>query len=415
MKNIRYSVFSFLAAGAVFLASCKKESENIYNRFTDVDVTYNSALNSDEVILDFEVSTPTTSPAINQIYTVNVAETGSNTPLVTLTANSAERNKFAGVVKLKKSSAGTGTYRVWAVGASGAQIAAATVVFNGGNPVVNPVLVSGNTILTDGQTAYIDYTLTSGKEDIHYITVEKYPGAGTNQVDRVVTNVSDPSKRRNYSGLVKVVANRTGKTSYRIYAQNSTNVYIGDGYKQLTIDVPEVNYRLLHNRRLYAPTNDGNSLSFYSISKDKAYSYNEGKENSADIDFGIFTKVDQNPQRLGQLIFNLYSLSNPTNPNPVYGISDWQKRTTRFSNFIASSATLFNYNLSSSSEIETRAKAETLTRTILEGTQQSNGLAPNTLVYFVTPEGKYGCIFVNALSVDYDGRPYLSISIKVQK
>ncbi|WP_207535213.1 hypothetical protein [Desertivirga arenae] len=415
MKNIRYSLISFLTAGAIFVASCKKESENIYNRFTDVDVNYKSALNNDEVILDFEVSTPTTNPTLNQMFSINIAETGSNTPIVTLPVNAAERNKFAGVVKLKKTSTSPGTYRVWAVSSSGSQIAAATVVFNGGNPVANPVLVSGDTKLVDGQVAYIDYSLNSGKEDIFYVTVEKYPGTGNSQVDRVVTNVLDASKRRSYSGLIKVVANRVGKTSYRIYAQNSTNVYIGDGYKQVTIDVPEVNFILLHNRRIYAPTADGNSQTFYSISKDKSYSYNEGKANSVDIDFGIYTKVDQNPQRIGQLIYNLYSLSNPTNPNPDYNITDWQKRALKFSNFITSSGNVFNYNLSSSSEIETRAKAETLTRSLLEGTQQSNGLAPNTLVYFVTPEGKYGCIFVNALSVDYNGRPYLSISIKVQK
>lgn len=411
MKKLKYSVLSVFAAGLISMSSCKKDSQNIYDRFDDVNVSYNTALDGNEVILDFEIATPTALPAVNQMYTVYVAETGSSTPLVTLPVGSTERNKFAAFIKLKKSNSSPVTYRVWAVGSTGSEITAATVVFNGGNPVANPILVGENTIANEGETVYLDYTITSAQEDMYYVTVERYPGTGNQVVSRTVTNITDDSNRKSYSGLIKQKANRDGKTTYRIYAQNRQNVYIGDGYKTATIEVPGSSYIFLYNRKVYAPSSDNSSLSFYSILKDKAFSYSEGKVNSGDIDFGVWTKVDAN----NRLVYNMYSLSNPTNPNPAYDITDWQKRGTKFSAFIPASSTLFNNELSSGSELIARAMAANPSRTMNEGTVQSNGLNTNTLVYFVTPENKYGALFVNALTSDYDGRPYLSISIKLQK
>lgn len=321
MKNITYSIFCLFVAGMFTLTSCKKESQNIFNKFTDVSVEFHGD---------------------------------------------------------------------------------------------NPLSVVDYKQVNDGDSVYIDYTITSAKEDMYSIGIEKIAGASNSSPERSVIQITDESKRRSYSGVVKLKMARDGKNTYRVYAFNRQNVYIGDGYKKVTIDV-NTSYIFKHNRRIYYPDAEKTRASFYSILRDEAFSYSNGKANSADIDFGIWVALDQNPARLNQPIFNLYSLSHPTNPFPAYDIGDWQKRTTKFSAIRFSQATIFNYTLVSSSAIVSNAIAANPNQTSLVGTQSTNGLVANSMVYFLTPEGKYGCIFVNASSADYEGKSFLSISVKMQK
>lgn len=321
MKNISYRIFSLFAIGLFTLASCKKESQNIFNMFTDVSVE-----------------------------------------------------------------------------------------FHGGNPLS----VVDYKQVNDGDSVYVDYTVTSAKEDMSAIGIEKLAGASNSQPERSVVTILDDSKRRSYSGVIKLKMARDGKTTYRIYAFNKKNVYIGDGYKKVTIEV-NTSYIFKNNRRIYWPDAEKTRASFYSILRDETFSYSNGKANSADIDFGIWVVPDQNASRLNQPIYNLYSLSHNPNPFPAYDISDWQKRGTKFSTIRFNQATIFNYTLVSSSAIASNAIAATPNQTSLVGTQSTNGLVAGSLVYFLTPEGKYGCIYVNASSTDYDGKPFLSISVKMQK
>lgn len=285
-----------------------------------------------------------------------------------------------------------------------------TVEFHG----ENPLSVVDYKQVNDGDEVYIDYTITSANEDMYFIGIEKLAGASNGSPERSVISITDNSRRRSYSDVIKLKMARDGKTTYRIYAFNRQNVYMGDGYKKVTIDV-NTSYIFKHNRKVYYPDAEKTRASFYSILRDETFSYSNGKANSADIDFGIWVALDQNPARLNQPIFNLYSLSHPTNPFPAYDISDWQKRGTKFSTIRFSQATIFNYTLVSSSAIVSNAIAATPNQTSLVGTQSTNGLVANSMVYFLTPEGKYGCIFVNASTSDYDGKPYLSISVKMQK
>lgn len=321
MKNITYSTFCLFVMGMLSLASCKKDSQNVFNMFKDVSVEFHGE---------------------------------------------------------------------------------------------NPLSVVDYKQVNDGDSVYVDYTITSAKEDMYFIGIEKLAGASNSSPERSVISITDESKRRSYSGIIKLKMGRDGKTTYRVYAFNRQNVYIGDGYKKVTIDV-NTSYIFKNNRRIYYPDPEKTRASFYSILRDETFSYTNGKANSADIDFGIWVALDQNAARLNQPIYNLYSLSHSPNPFPAYDISDWQKRTTKFSTVRFSQATIFNYTLVSSSAIVSNAMAANPNQTSLVGTQSTNGLVANSMVYFVTPEGKYGCIFVNASSADYEGRPFLSISIKMQK
>jgi len=322
MKKINYIMFCLLTGALVTISSCKKESENIFNMFTDVSVTFHGD---------------------------------------------------------------------------------------------HPLSVIDYKQVNDGDSVYIDYTITSAKEDMFFVGVERVAGASSSATpERTVTTITDDSQRRSYSGLIKLKMARDGKTSYRIYALNGKNTYIGDGYKKVTIEVNS-SYYFVHNRRVYLPDTVGTAASFYSIEKDKIFNYTEGTANSADIDFGIWRKPDTAPARIGQFINNLYSPSHPTNPFPLYDVTDWQKRNTKFSTIRNGSSNTFLYTLVSNSTIESNAKAANPTLTSVEGTTSQNGLVAGSLVYFITPEGKYGAIYINAIDTDYDKKPYLSLSIKMQK
>ena len=324
MKNKNIRLFCLLTAGMLAIASCKKESQNIFNMFTDVNVTYHGD---------------------------------------------------------------------------------------------HPFSVTDYKLENDGDSVYIDYTITSAKEDMYTVTVEVVGVAGNNGQNPVRTNnlVTDDSERRSYSRTLKLKAQRDGKTSYRIYALNEFGTYIGDGYKKVTVEA-NPSYTLIANRRIYAPdTVPGVNASFYSLLRGEAFSYTNGQANSADIDFGIWRREDPRPAQAGTFIYNYYSTSAPTNPFPLYDISTWTKRATLFSNPITNATNTFLLNLISSSIIETEAKKSTINVRSTNFTTWQAGLAAGSMVYFLTPEGKYGAILVTAVSRDYEGRPFLNINVKMQK
>lgn len=286
-----------------------------------------------------------------------------------------------------------------------------SVTFHGDHPFS----VTEYKQVNDGDSVYIDYTITSAKEDMYSIGVERVAGASSStSPERNITPITEDSQRRSYSGVIKLKMERDGKTSYRIYALNNKNTYIGDGYKKVTIEV-NPSYSYVHNRRVYLPDSLGERASFFSIKQDKAFNVAEGKANAADIDFGIWRRPDPNPARAGQFIYNLYSVNHSPNPFPVYNTSDWEKRDTKFSTIRNGSANIFLYTLVSNSRIMSNAIAAKTDQTATSGTTSQNGLVAGSLVYFLTPEGKYGGIYVNAINNDFDGKLYMSISIKMQK
>ncbi|MFC5282773.1 hypothetical protein [Pedobacter alpinus] len=321
MKNKNIWFLCCLVAGLFTLASCKKESQNIFNMFTDVTVTYN------------------------------------------------------------------GTH---------------------------PFSVTDYKLVNDGDSVYIDYTVNSAEEDMYFITVEKVGGASGNSPERTVTPITNEAERRSYSRVLKFRMQRDGKTTYRVFASNSKNVFIGDGYKSVTIE-GRPSYTFLANRFVYAPdTLEKIRPSFYSIAQGTTFSYTNGFSNSAAIDFGIWRRQDV-PPRQNMFVYNLYALDRTPNPLTVYDVSTWTKRATRFSTIRSGGTNIFLYTLTSSSIIESNARSANPNLTGTASTTSPAALSAGNIVYFVTPEGKYGCILVNAVAKDYEGRDYLSISVKVQR
>ncbi|RZK37856.1 MAG: hypothetical protein EOO90_24100 [Pedobacter sp.] len=158
----------------------------------------------------------------------------------------------------------------------------------------------------------------------------------------------------------------------------------------------------------------GAEPSFFSLSTGRSFSYTNGQANSASIDFGIYRRSDNHPTN-PQWIYNLYSIAAPTNPFSIYDVSSWQKRGTLFSAPITSQVNPFLYNAVSGSTIEALAKARTINLTATTATTAATGLANGSAVFFLTPEGKYGMLLFNAVTSDYDKKPFMNVSVKIQR
>lgn len=50
-----------------------------------------------------------------------------------------------------------------------------------------------------------------------------------------------------------------------------------------------------------------------------------------------------------------------------------------------------------------------------DGAIYTEGLGATRMIYFKTPEGKYGVIYVNQATRDQENRHYVSMDIKIQK
>ena len=272
----------------------------------------------------------------------------------------------------------------------------------------HPFSVTDYKEINEGDSVYIDYTIVSQEKDMYAVALVEIKNGNNRATSTIV--IPDGANKRNYSGVFKLKADRAGKASYRVYALNNRAIYMGDGYKSVTIDVIP-GFTFITNRRIYAPdTTTRVAPSFYSISKAETYSFTNGKANSADIDFGIWRKAAGGTRT--DYIYNLYSLSVPTPDNPltIYDVSDWQKRATLFSAPQTGKTSLFNTTLVSGQIIETEAK-----KVAINLLATKTELTTGSVVFFLTQEGKYGAIHVNERTKELDGRPYISISVKMQK
>ena len=283
-----------------------------------------------------------------------------------------------------------------------------TVTFNNSDPRC----VTDYKLVNDKDEVWIDYTINSPNQDMYSVIVERTTGTG---FDRQ-TFTPTAQQRKSYSNIFKYKLQRDGKTSFRVYAMNQKGVYIGDGYKKVVVE-GSPSYKIFANRTIYLPDTLTKVLpSFFSLNDATSYSYTDGKANSAKIDFGIYRKMYTNTSTgATEYALNLYSISTPTNPFAIYDISSWDpKRTTKFSAPITSQATPFVNSAVSGSTIETLAKARTINLNATVGTTATNGLAAGSAVFFLTQEGKYGMMLINNVTADYEKKPLINVSIKIQ-
>lgn len=263
--------------------------------------------------------------------------------------------------------------------------------------------VSEYTEANPGDSLVIDFTINSPTKDMYMVCVLKV-GSGTPFIKIPIT---EDGKRRSYSDVIKLTADKSGETSYRVWALDKEGVYLGDGHKQITIDV-NTDYRHLPNRIVYFPDTVGKSMNCYlSLEKAESWSYTTGAAHAADIDLGIYrvNQYDGNGDLTGYKYY-IYSLSANPIPFTPYDVSGWTKRTTLFSKGTGK-ATDFRDKLSSGLKIVTEAKKNSITLTSTE-------VKAGQYIFFLTPEGKYGALMINAITQDYKELPFMNVSIKIQ-
>ncbi|MBD1424608.1 hypothetical protein [Sphingobacterium arenae] len=273
--------------------------------------------------------------------------------------------------------------------------------------------VTQDAVVNDGDSVHIYFTVTSAKEDMYSVVVDSTNGTGTWST---VTIDTEGNERRSFSGVRKFKMQRDGKVTFRFYARDFKDEYLGDGYTSITINArPSFDHFV--NRRLYAPNENTPELPcFLSLTTGRSYSYSEGSSASAQIDFGIDTVLTADPNNPTELVYNLYSTSVEEYPVSFYDLSGWTQRETLFS------VPIYNYSntnytrvLVSGSKIQEEAEKLTIDRKQTDGILHTQGLTPNTLLYFLTPEGKYGALYVTQSTQDTDGKPYINVHVKIQK
>lgn len=266
---------------------------------------------------------------------------------------------------------------------------------------------TGEIELTSKDSVLIDYTIESPDADMYVICL--YKNGGNAPVQKI--NITDEGKRRVYSGTFKFLASDLGAglTTFRIWPLDKIGVYLGDGYKKVTINVLS-DLKYVSNRKVFLPdTVGGTNPCYLSIKDGESYSYSTGASNSANIDFGFYSKVVQVNPTTTRTDHYMYSLSANPLPFTPYDISSWTKRGTLFSAPVTSNATAASWKtrFSTGPKIEAEAKLVNINLT------SSPVINANNFVFFKTPEGKYGVMFIQSLSQDYLLRRYIWLSYKM--
>lgn len=265
--------------------------------------------------------------------------------------------------------------------------------------------------INDNSEVWIDFTINSGKEDMYTVVVEKSVNANLERTTYTLT----AAERKSYSNVFKTTIQRDGVVSYRVFALNANGVFIGDGSKKVVVE-QNPSYKIIPNKVIYFPDTVAKVLpSFISLRDGSTYSYTNAAANSANIDFGIYRTLYKDAQNNTRFAANLY---NPTAASafPIYDISGWAtKRATKFSApSTSNAATVFANSCVSSSTIEAQAKTRTINLNATTGTTDATGVAAGMLIFFLTPENKYGVMLINSVTSDYDKRPLINVSIKIQ-
>ncbi|GAB3018209.1 hypothetical protein GCM10027051_24110 [Niabella terrae] len=276
-----------------------------------------------------------------------------------------------------------------------------------------PYSVGEDGLITIGtnDSALVEYTIESPDQDMYQVALYK-TGGGLPQVRIPITEGMD---RRSYTGSFVFYGQDLGAgstTSYRIWAYDVNGVYLGDGYKRITINVlSDIKY--FTNRKVFSPDSATGELPCYvSLSDGALYSYKTGSANAKDIDFGIFQRWDTTWSDDNYSVkrnYYLYSLSADPLPFTHYDIGSWTRRGTLFSDANKGNANDFKKKFTTSAKIEKEA-----TKKPIELTMVPTPLASNQFIYFKTPEGKYGVLFIQAQNSDYKLDTYFQMVWRIQ-
>lgn len=284
----------------------------------------------------------------------------------------------------------------------------------------SPYSLLENQDLNEGDSIYFDFTITSPTKEMAQVAFFQMGSALP--VFRI--NMTD-ANRHSYTGIVKAIAGqngnitsamipgangqslgnlRTGVNTFRIWAYDKQGIYIGDGYKTITINVNNKMTQFV-NRKLYFPDVDsanGSRNSYLSLTTGETFNYQDGAANSAKIDLGIFRTVIRNAN--GDTTgwnARLYSPSASPLPYLANNISSWTKTTTKFANGQAGQTLRGSYG--TAAILNSYAKGRNPNLATL-----TSSLAVGQGVAFLLPNGKYGVIVINQLS--HGRNPFMDVS-----
>lgn len=271
---------------------------------------------------------------------------------------------------------------------------------------VSPYAVTDYKEVNPGDSVYLEYTIESAKKDMYAVAIFETSAAIPSKI--ILTD----AQRRSYSGVVKLKMNtRVGKISYRIWALDKSGVYLGDGYKTITLEVKS-DYDYWAGRELKIPdTLEKVNKCYFALSSGELFNYSNGAANSAKIDMGLFrVPVLDGTGKLSGYKYDVYALNSNPLPFTAYDISSWTKRATLYAAPKTGQSSAF-LNLRTGEQITTAGKSAkpTLTRT-------NTGLIAGSLFYFLTPEGKYGAFYVNSIETNNVGKAvFMNVDVKIAR
>jgi len=258
-----------------------------------------------------------------------------------------------------------------------------------------------------GDSVYIEYNIESANEDMYVACVFETSAAIPTKIPL------NDSQRRKYSGVFKLkMDNRVGKITYRVWALDKAGIYLGDGYKSVTLNVlPD--YKYFASREVFIPDSVGKtSNSYISLTSGELFSYANGKENTSKIDLGLYRSIltGSSSTAANGYIYGVYALDASPLPFTAYDISSWtNKRATLVAAPKTGQLSAFT-NLRTGAQIGSAGKSAKPTLKAI-----TTGLISGSLFYFLTPEGKYGAIYVNSVSSNNSSRGvFLNIDVKIQ-
>lgn len=275
--------------------------------------------------------------------------------------------------------------------------------------------------ISTSDSVLIDFTIESPDADMYQVALYKTGGGLPKQ--RIP--VTDTMDRRTYSGQFMFYGKDLGAgstTTYRIWANDQSGVYLGDGGRKFIINVSS-DLQYYTNKRVFMPDSvQGVEPCYVSLPDGKLYSYTTGAEHSESIDFGLFSRNDTIINNPGDTTFNtatyLYSLATDPLPFQQYDIGSWTKKKTLFSKPVNKGnvndmAKKFN----TATKIESEAKKQDINLSMYPGSAAEaldKPLKSGQYIYFLTPEGKYGVILVQGSSEDYRHHEYLQLFWRIQ-
>lgn len=255
----------------------------------------------------------------------------------------------------------------------------------------SPFSVTDHKEVNVNDSLYIDFTITSANKSMYQVCVWE-AGAATPFVRFKPT----AAQRKSYSNVVKLKMNsKVGQTSYRVWALDSAGVYIGDGYKTLSVYVTP-DYKYFPNRYMYVPDTVGKAAKCYiSLRTGELFSYNEAITKSDQVDAAISFNPTLNGGK-GSLV--IYALDVTPLPFLPYDISSWTKRAVRFSSLKTGQASAWINSIRTGATIQSNAGNPTARSVNMTSLSSNNPVTAGNLVYFKTPEGKFGALIVNYLT-----------------